>query len=185
MSDDAAEESRRKWREKYSAYSSDFNLMAGPLRRDALEIVKESGAWARLAVQYALIVNAGALAALPYLLNHTGTYRIDVSDASGAACWFAGALFAAALCCLIAYINAQLMASAYWSDWDAEVHNTGDRHFGNEKARQAVPVAVARAERIRKHTGWTSLLGMVLGVASWSGFIWGALQLILFRVTPG
>jgi hypothetical protein len=163
---------------------ADSNLLLAPLRRDALDLTKESGAWARLGIQYSLIVNAGALAALPYLLAQGSAYRIDVSDASAAACIFAAGLFSAAVCCLFAYLNLQIMAEAYWADWDAEMKNMVDRHFEHEQFRKEVPLDVARAKRIRKHVAWTVKVGVVLGVGSWVAFIAGALLLILFRTAP-
>jgi hypothetical protein len=68
VSNPEKEAHQQKWREKYAGYANDFNLLLNPLRRDAIELVKESSNWGKLAVQYALIVNAGALAALPLSL---------------------------------------------------------------------------------------------------------------------
>jgi hypothetical protein len=110
---DQQEAHRQQWRDKYAGYASEFGTLLAPLRKDAIEIVKESNAWGRLAVQYALIINGGALAALPYLLAQGAAYRIDVRDASTAAAWFAGGIGTAAICCLLAYINLQIWAGAY------------------------------------------------------------------------
>jgi hypothetical protein len=184
MTDPQQEANREQWRERYAAYASDFGVLLAPLRKDAIELAKEGGAWARLAVQYALIVNGGALAALPYLLAQGSAYRIDVKDASTAACWFAGGLLAAALCCLLAYLNAQFFSAAYFADWDGEFKNAVDRHFENEQLRNEVPAAMARGKRLRSHIGWTNWAGITLGIGSWVAFIKGALLLILFRSAP-
>jgi hypothetical protein len=91
----------KEMRDRVGSYAADINLLANPLRRDAIEIVKESSNWARLGVQYAMIGNGGALAALPYLLSQTAPqYKLGLHDAEWSAVWFAIGLISAALCCL-------------------------------------------------------------------------------------
>jgi len=167
----------RRWRERMAGLASDINLLAGPYRRDAIELIKESANWGRLGIQYAIIVNAGALAALPYLLNQATSHKIAVGDAAWSAGWFATGLIAAALCCLVAYLDFQIGSQMHWTNYDMECRAARQRHFeGDEQLpldSHTLRITVLQATNTR-----TSLCGVALAVIAWLAFAVGALRLI-------
>jgi hypothetical protein len=167
------------WRDRIAPYASDISLLANPLRRDAIEIVKESANWGRLGVQYAMIGNGGALAALPYLLSQTAPlYKLAIHDAVWSAVWFAIGLISAALCCLVAYSDFQVTATMYWANQGIEVRLANQRHF---ETNDQIPVdahhqmlGVLQSVAIK-----TSLCGVALAVIAWFALAWGAFRLII------
>lgn len=180
------EESRRlaadhwkRWRDRLVDYGKDLNQIANPLRRDALEIVKESSNWGRLGIQYALIANGGALAALPYLLNQSGnTYNVEFNDALWAARWFTLGLAAALLCCIVAYLDFQLTAASYWASHRLELAHLHQRHFETEGTAVAHDATVTMINAVQAVNVRTSLAGVWLGFVSWFGLAWGVFRLI-------
>jgi len=167
------------WRDKLADYGKDLNQIANPLRRDALEVVKESSNWGRLGIQYALIANGGALAALPYLLNQSGNaYNVEFNDALWAARWFTLGLAAALLCCLVAYLDFQLTAASYWASHQLELANLHQRHFETHGTAVAHEATVAMINAVQAVNVRTSIAGVSLGFVSWVALAWGVFRLI-------
>jgi hypothetical protein len=167
------------WRDKLADYGKDLNQIANPIRRDALEVVKESSNWGRLGIQYALIANGGALAALPYLLNQSGnSYNVDFADALWAARWFTLGLAAALLCCLVAYVDFQLNAASYWASYRLELAYLHQRHFETEGTADAYDTTVTMMNVVQAVRVRTSLTGVALGFVSWFALAWGVFRLI-------
>ena len=171
------------WRKKIALYASDINLLANPIRRDAIEIIKESSNWGRLGIQYILIGNGGALAALPYLLNSTATeYHLSLTNATWSAAWFAVGLTAAALCCLVAYLDFQVNATMYWSSHRIEILAARQRHFEDN-------MPVPYDSHLEIHAALqsvavkTTLAGVAIAIAAWFALAWGAFRIIL-SMTP-
>lgn len=167
------------WRARWSGYATEINLMANPIRRDAIEIVKEASNWGRLGVQYVLIGNGGALAALPYLLSSpTAKYAIGIGDAFWSAVWFAGGLTAAAACCVVAYLDFQVTAAMYWANHQIEIRAAQIRHF---ETADTLPLE-AHTEMLgvlQSVTTRTSLAGVWIAFIAWFALAWGAFRLII------
>ncbi len=175
----------RQWediRTRATAYAKDLNLSANEHRRAALESIKESGLWARLAIQYALVGNGAALVALPYLLSQLTNYTLPLGDAKWSAYWFALGGAAAALCCLVVYLDYQITAAIYWGDWDLEINLARQRHYEN-----STTVDYEGSHHMRNQlravnlvTGWS---GVVFGVLTWMCLGWGVLRLMMSLIT--
>lgn len=176
----------RHWqnvRERIKAYGEDLGRMALPLRRDTFEFVKEASQWGRLGIQYAIVGNAGALAALPYLLswqktNSPATPLLTVGDATWSAIWFAGGLFSAAVVCAIAYCDFQVNAAIGWNDLDVEYKLVLQRHYDTEIDGQELPLRQQIRAELRVVTVRTSIAGLYLALIAWFGLAWGAIRLI-------
>ena len=172
-----------EWRDRVSNYINDLDKGANKLRSEALTLFKDSSDWGRLGIQYSLIVNAGALAALPYLID-SSRHAVQITAASAAAGWFATGLILAADCCLAAYINLQAMGEAFFADRDIEIAVAIERHFADDSQRGKAAKAAARANFCRKITVTTVSAAVVLALASWVSFMWGTINLISHVVTP-
>lgn len=171
-------------RDRSKAYSEDIGRTAAQLKRDAIEYVKESQNWGRLAVQYALIGNAGALAALPYLLSWQrsttpGITQLSVGDATWSAIWFAGGLLTAALVCAIAYVDFQINAAIHWNDVDVEYKLAAQRHYDTEINGQDIPLRQQIRTELRTVSVRTSLAGLHLALLAWFSLAWGTVRLIV------
>lgn len=171
-----------RWRKRFAGYAAEYNNLVNPMRKDTIEIIKESANWGRLAVQYALIGNGGALAALPYLLSHTTRLELPIGDAIWSALWFATGLLSAALCCLIAYLDFQVTASIYWADIRLEVDGMRQRHFESPDYIEIEPQVTMR-NVLQAVTIKTSAAGVILGLIAWFALAWGAFRLII-SLTP-
>jgi hypothetical protein len=171
-----------RWRKRFAGYASDYNSLLNPVRRDTIDIIKESANWGRLAVQYAMIGNGGALAAMPYLLSQTATYKLPISDAIWSATWFATGLISAALCCLIAYLDFQVTAAIYWADIKLTNETMNQRHFETTDIIEIKPHQEMRAG-LQAVTIKTGVAGVALGVIAWFALAWGAFRIII-SLTP-
>ncbi len=165
------------WRERYSGYATEYNQLVNPLRKDGIDIIKESANWGRLAIQYALIVNGGALAALPYLLSNTTRLVLPVGDAIWSAVWFTAGLFSAAICCLVAYLDFQVTAAIYGADQGVEIEMLRQRHFETTNVIEPEP-RIAMRLALFAVTIRTGLAGITFGIIAWFAFAWGAIRLI-------
>lgn len=166
------------WRKRCLAHATEYNHLINPLRKDTIDILKEAANWGRLAVQYALIGNGGALAALPYLLSNTTRLELPIVDAIWSAMWFATGLFSAALCCLIAYMDFQVSASIYWADQRVTGDALRQRHFETGEVFDLEP-HISMRNTLQSVNVRTSLAGVVLGLISWFALAWGAFRLII------
>lgn len=166
-------------RKQLKDYGADLNQIANPLRRDAIEIVKESSQWGRLGIQYALIANGGALAALPYLMSQAVAFsRIGVPDATWSAAWFTLGMTCAALCCLVAYFDFQVTASQYWANHRFELLQLSQRHFETQDPlpyeSHIAMLGILQAVNVK-----TTLAGVALAIISWFALAYGAVRLIV------
>jgi hypothetical protein len=157
-------------------YLHDLNLASNPMRRDAIEYFKESSSWARLSVQYALIVNAGAIAALPHLLD--GERKIPLVVAASAAGWFAGGIVLAADCCLAAYLNYQAHGTRQFNEQALEVLTARHRHF-EQDTQAEVAKRLTEIKNCNIAIDLTVFLGIVFGMCAWVVFMWGAIRLVI------
>lgn len=172
----------KAWRDKFAGYAADVNTLVNPLRRDTIDIIKESANWARLGIQYALIGNGGGLVALPYLLSQTAAHKLPLDDAVWSALWFALGIVAAAFVCLIAYIDFLVNASMNWLDIRTIDAAAAQRHF---ETTEPLPTEANLTMRNALLTTGirTSLAGVALGVVAWFPLAWGALRIVV-SLTP-
>jgi len=171
------------WRDRMEGFGKDINQIYNPTRRDTLEIVKESQNWARLGIQYAIIANGGALAAMPYLLAQSASnYRIALADAYWSALWFAMGIAAAAFTCLVAYLDFQVTAGSYWAALRLEWRQAQQRHFENEVDHEYELHAELQST-LQAVSVKTSIAGVVLGIIAWIALIVGAFRLIVSMST--
>ena len=167
------------WRDRFEAFGKDISQIYVPLRRDTIEIVKESSQWGRLGIQYAIIANGGALAAMPYLLAQSTTnYHVTFGDAFWSALWFALGIAAAAFTCLIAYLDFQVTAASYWANLRVEWRLAAQRHFENDD--KIDPAAHDELLATLQTVGTkTTIAGVILGTIAWIALGVGALRLVM------
>lgn len=162
-----------------AAYLEEIKEGAWPWRREAVELAKEASLWARLAIQYAFVVNGGALIFLPVLLSHRDTFAVPPVAIFAATWWFAGGILAAALCCLLAYLNFDAHASERWTMSGIGMHDAAVEHFKDAKAYEVSSNHRKAAIRIARLQRPTAIGGMVLGLAAYVGFVVGVVKLLL------
>jgi hypothetical protein len=165
-----------EWRGRMTGYLHDLNLASNPMRRDAIEYFKESSAWGRLSVQYSLIVNAGAMAALPHLME--GDRRIAPIAAISAAGWFASGIIFAADCCLAAYLNWQAHGTKQSNEQAIEIFTARHRHFDQE-TQSEVAKRISAIRICNAAIEVTVFLGIVFGMCAWVAFIWATIRLVV------
>jgi hypothetical protein len=171
------------WRKRMARYADDINKLVVPLRRDTLEVVKESANWGRLGVQYALIGNSGGLVvALPFVLSKSSAVHLSLDDANMCALLFILGFLSAAATCLVAYADFQLSAAIYWNDIDIEFIAARQRHFETADAIPTEP-RVAMRNVLKAANTKISLCGVGLAAIAWIALAWGGLRLIL-SLTP-
>lgn len=170
------------WRKRMADYGADVDLLVHPLRKEGIEITKEAGNWGRLGVQYAMLGNGGALAALPYVLIQEAGLRLPfllVGDAIWSALWFAVGLLSAAACCLVAYLDCMVTAAMYWTNLRAGFAAADQRHFVLDDVTLPHEQTTNMIRVLSIVTGRTSLAGVALAMIAWIAFAWGAVRIIV------
>lgn len=174
-----SEPQQKPFTEQRAAFLEDIRDSAWPWRREAVELAKEASQWARLAIQYAFVVNGGALILLPVLLTHKEAVAMPLAAVFGATWWFAAGIICAALCCLLAYVNFDAHASERWTHSGIGMHDAAVEHFKDAKAYEVAAQHRNWALKIVKFQGPTAVAGMVLGLAAYAAFVGGVVRLLI------
>jgi hypothetical protein len=169
----------KSFAEKRAGYIEDTEKGAWPWRREAMDFVKESAAWGRLALQYSFVLNGGALVLLPHIAGQHDGISVSADTAAASTCWFVGGLIGAALCCAVAYINFLTHADERWSIAAYNMHDAAIVHFEDGTATDGATKGRELAKRIARWQWRTAIGGLVLGLGSYGCFAIGALKLLL------
>lgn len=143
-----------------------------------------SASYAQLAVRSAILLNGGALFAMPAffaaIMGKEVAEAIVVSAMVKAGALFIAGIVAAAVCCLIAYIDYQLNAESERGEAHLETQNLFEKYDADTFHRMKKDREEYRTEmktflqRISKWNSRTSQLGLLSGILSYVFFCWAS-----------
>jgi hypothetical protein len=149
-----------------------------PARTEAWRGLTEAGLWGRLAIQFTFVLNGGALALLPALMSQTSGYPIDRAAAGWSAWLFTFGLIAGALCCFVAYVNFRVVTDSCYALANQQDNYINHVLYGSQESLELAKRASDRQARMYWWDVRLGPVGLVLGLAAFAMFAWGALRLI-------
>ena len=149
-----------------------------PARTEAWRGLAEAGLWGRLAIQFGFVLNGGALAILPALMAQTNGYSIERAAAGWSAWLFATGLIMAALCCFVAYAHFRVVTHAGYARAETENNYIDHVLYRTEHSLELAHRASKREAGMHQWHVWLGPVGLLLGLAVYIFFAWGALRLI-------
>ena len=124
------------------------------------------------------VLNGGELAILPALMPQTSGYPIERAAAGWSAWLFATGLLMAALCCFVAFAHFRVVTHAGYARAETENNYIAHVLYRTEHSLELAHKASMREARMRRWDVWLGPVGLLLALAVYVFFAWGALRLI-------
>jgi hypothetical protein len=163
----------RMQREQWEAHTQRFNSEVGGSERLAWDSMKIAADFGKLGLSSAILVNGGALVAIPPLMQWlTPVARAQVS---ANAIWFLLGLLMAAAAVVVAYVNFTTLSESKWA-WARQRAIELISEYKNKKAEDdpAHGRAKTLSGRFSKAATLTAWIALILACASYGCFAAGA-----------